>query len=110
MQILQTFILILFFVCCVVLIFLIMIQSGKGGSLGILGGGGSSSAFGSSTMDVVTKATWWGAIAFFTLAIMAAIVFADTGTSLPVSPDDTSIEEESIPADSEGNSTATGEP
>ncbi len=82
MQILQTLVLILFFLVCAILIFLVMIQSGKGGSVGIFGGGGSSSPLGASTMDVVTKATWWIAGIFFTLAILAAIAFADSGPAI----------------------------
>ncbi|MEQ9366436.1 MAG: preprotein translocase subunit SecG [Leptospirales bacterium] len=82
MQLLQTLVLILFFLICAVLIFLVMIQSGKGGSVGIFGGGGSGSPFGSSTMDVVTKATWYITAAFFILAIFAAIVFADSGPAI----------------------------
>ena len=83
MQVLQLVILGIFFIVCAVLIFLILIQSGRGGGLGVLGGGGSQSAFGSSTMDVVTKATWWGALGFFVLAVLAAIAFSDTGPELP---------------------------
>ncbi|MCR9142045.1 MAG: preprotein translocase subunit SecG [bacterium] len=82
MQLLQTFVLIIFFLVCAVLIFLVMIQSGKGGSVGIFGGGGSASPFGSSTMDVVTKATWYITATFFVLAIFAAIVFADSGPAI----------------------------
>ncbi len=61
------------------MIFLILIQSGKGGSVGIFGGTGSNTAFGASTMDVVTKLTWWLAAAFFTFSILAAVAFADGG-------------------------------
>ena len=83
MEILQSVVVILFFLVCAVLIFLVLIQSGKGGSMGIMGGGGSQSAFGSSTVDVVEKATGYAGIAFFVLAIVAAIAFAD---SPPVAP------------------------
>ena len=86
MQVLQIVILAIFFIVCGVLIFLILIQSGRGGGLGVIGGGGSQSAFGSSTMDVVTKATWWGALGFFVLAVLAAIAFSDTGPKLPDTP------------------------
>jgi preprotein translocase subunit SecG len=82
MQLLQTLVLILFFLCCGILIFLVMIQSGKGGSVGIFGGGGSGTPFGASTMDVVTKATWWATGLFFLLAILAAISFADSGPTI----------------------------
>lgn len=82
MQLLQTLVLILFFLVCAVLIFLVMIQSGKGGSVGIFGGGGSASPFGASTMDVITKATWWITAGFFILAILAAIAFANSGPAI----------------------------
>ena len=85
MEILQSVVVILFFLVCAVLIFLVLIQSGKGGSMGIMGGGGSQSAFGPSTVDVVEKATGYAGIAFFVLAIVAAIAFAD---SPPVAPTD----------------------
>ena len=83
MQILQLGLVILFFLCCIVLVFLILIQSGKGGSLGIFGGAGSSTPFGTSTVDVVTKATWYAAVGFFTFALLAAWAFADTGPKVP---------------------------
>ncbi len=86
MQILQTLILVLFFIACAILIFLVMIQSGKGGSVGIFGGGGSTTPFGASTMDVVTKATWWMAGIFFVLALAAAVAFADSGPQIDVNP------------------------
>ncbi len=86
MQFLQIALVILFFLCCGILVFLILIQSGKGGSLGILGGAGSSTPFGSSTVDVVTKATWYGAAGFFTLALLAAWAFADSGPKVPLEP------------------------
>ena len=82
MQILQTLLVVLFFLCCAVLVFLILIQSGKGGSMGIMGGGGSTSTFGSSTVDVVEKATWWGIATFLILAILSAVAFADGGIKL----------------------------
>ena len=86
MEILQIVIISIFFVCCALLILFIMLQSGKGGGMGIFGGGGSNTAFGSSTVDVITKATWYGAAGFFVLAILAAISFADSGPKIPVVP------------------------
>ena len=79
MAILQTFSLFFSVIVCLFMIFLILIQSGKGGSVGIFGGTGSNTAFGASTMDVVTKLTWWLAAAFFTFSILAAVAFADGG-------------------------------
>lgn len=84
MEILQSIVVILFFLVSAVLIFLVLIQSGKGGSLGVMGGGSSSTAFGSSTVDVVEKATYIAAVAFFVLAIVAAIAFADSGPEIPL--------------------------
>jgi len=94
MQILQMALVILFFVSCGALVFLILIQSGKGGSLGVMGGGGSASPFGSSTVDVVEKATWYGIAAFLVLAVLSAVTFADQG--IKITPTDTETE---IPAD-----------
>lgn len=50
-------ILVLFVFVSLFLILLVMIQTGKGGMGGVLGGGASQSVFGSSTADVLTKAT-----------------------------------------------------
>ena len=80
MFILQVIIITAFFITCGVLIFLVMIQSGKGGGLNVFGGGGSNTTFGTSTMDVVTKATWYAGAAFFGLSILAAVAFADKRT------------------------------
>lgn len=84
--ILQNAILIVFFLTSAVLILLILIQSGKGGSVGIFGGGGSSSAFGSSTVDVVQKATMYAGVIFFALAVLAAVAFADKGPDIKEEP------------------------
>jgi len=99
MHIFQTVVLVLFLISSALLIFMILIQSGKGGSLGIMGGGSSSSAFGSSTVDVVEKISWWGALAFFVLAILAAIAFADSGPKIPENVEKDSIEKQlQVPA------------
>ncbi len=108
MQILQLSLVILFFLCCVVLVFLILIQSGKGGSLGILGGAGSSTPFGSSTVDVVTKATWYGAAGFFILALLAAWAFADTGPKIPLGDKKAPVSSGTVPGQSEGAGKAEG--
>ncbi len=79
MPILQTFSLIFCFIICVTLIFLILIQSSKGGGLGMFGGGSANTAFGASTMDIVTKLTWWLVLGFFLFAIIAAISFSEGG-------------------------------
>ncbi len=79
MDALRNLILVVFLLLALILILLILIQSGKGGSVGILGGGSSSSPFGTSTVDIVTKMTWWLAGSFFSLAILAAVFFAEGG-------------------------------
>jgi len=56
MGILITLISIIFLMLCVLLVILILLQSDKSAGMGILGGS-SQSAFGSSTADVITKAT-----------------------------------------------------
>ncbi len=45
-----------FLILCILLVILILLQSDKSAGMGILGGS-SQSAFGSSTADVITKAT-----------------------------------------------------
>ncbi len=56
MGILTTVISVMFVILCVLLVILILLQSDKSAGMGILGGS-SQSAFGSSTADVITKAT-----------------------------------------------------
>ncbi len=56
MGIIITLISIIFLILCVLLVVLILLQSDKSAGMGILGGS-SQSAFGSSTADVITKAT-----------------------------------------------------
>lgn len=108
MEILQTVLVVVFFISCVVLMFFILIQSGKGGSLGIMGGGGSSSPFGSSTVDIVEKATWYGIAAFLTLAIISAVAFADSGPKINLPKSEPQAE---APANSATPSPATpGQP
>ena len=110
MEILQSVIVILFFVTCAVLIFLVLIQSGKGGSMGIMGGGGSQSAFGSSTVDVVEKATWYAGVAFFVLAILAAIAFADGGPDILPGNENPASQEQSTPVSTPNGNTTTPAP
>ena len=56
MGILITVISVFFLILCILLVILILLQSDKSAGMGILGGS-SQSAFGSSTADVITKAT-----------------------------------------------------
>lgn len=56
MGIIITIVSVIFLLLCVLLVILILLQSDKSAGMGILGGS-SQSAFGSSTADVITKAT-----------------------------------------------------
>ena len=56
MGVVITILSVLFILLCVLLVILILLQSDKSAGMGILGGS-SQSAFGSSTADVITKAT-----------------------------------------------------
>src|SRR5512137_2568201 len=56
MGIVITIISVLFLLLCVLLVIVILLQSDKSAGMGILGGS-SQSAFGSSTADVISKAT-----------------------------------------------------
>ncbi|MBW0434187.1 preprotein translocase subunit SecG [Leptospira yasudae] len=67
-------ILTLFVFVSLFLVLLVMIQTGKGG--GLLGGGSSQSVFGSSTADVLTKATRVTAILFIILSLLLSFLFA----------------------------------
>ena len=78
MEIFQVFAIVSSIIVCLLLIFLVLIQSGKGGGMGLFGGAGSNTAFGASAMDVVSKATWWLAAAFFGFSILAAVAFSET--------------------------------
>ncbi|GIX40702.1 MAG: hypothetical protein KatS3mg129_0435 [Leptospiraceae bacterium] len=101
MQFLQIFLVTVFIITCIVLMFFILIQSGKGGSLGIMGGGTSNSAFGSSTVDVVEKITWWGIVFFFVLALISAIVFAVPRKKIPNLNTDNPAQTQTIPENNE---------
>jgi preprotein translocase subunit SecG len=56
MGILISILTVLFLILCVLLVIIILLQSDKSAGMGILGGS-SQSAFGSSTADVISKAT-----------------------------------------------------
>ena len=75
MDFLITIILIFFIFVCFFLIFLVLVQTSKGGSLfGI--GDSTQSVFGTSTVDVLTKATRIFAILFMCLSLMLSYLFA----------------------------------
>ena len=77
MSLLQIVSIIIFLIVCVFLVILILLQSGKGGSLGMIGGGASQNTFSSSSIDIITRITWYFLVAFFVTAILAAILFAE---------------------------------
>ncbi|MBM9577243.1 preprotein translocase subunit SecG [Leptospira sp. 201903070] len=91
-------ILTLFVVVSLFLVLLVMIQTGKGG--GLLGGGSSQSVFGSSTADVLTKATRVTAILFIILSLFLSFLFAkkedklmpETAPTLTAPPEETKSE------------------
>lgn len=94
----------IFLLTSVFLIFLVLIQSGKGGGgLGAFGGGASQTAFGSSSADVLTKATRYSAIIFIILALTLSFLFAKKqDTILPetsIVPDPSSLPAVTIPAE-----------
>lgn len=84
--------------CFSLLVLLVMIQTGKGG--GLLGGGSSQSVFGSSTADVLTKATRVTAILFIVLSLLLSFLFAkkedklmpETTPALTAPPEETKSE------------------
>ncbi|EPG68241.1 preprotein translocase subunit SecG [Leptospira wolffii] len=80
-------ILVLFVFVSLFLILLVMIQTGKGGMGGVLGGGASQSVFGSSTADVLTKATRVAGLLFLALSLILSFLFAKTSgyNTTPVS-------------------------
>lgn len=92
------------------MVLLILLQSGKGGSLGIMGGGGNTQ-YGASTMDIVTKLTYYAGAAFFTLAVLAAIAFAKAAptSAAPVEEPD-GLEQQGLPLDSDAGGPASPAP
>ncbi|WP_061251060.1 preprotein translocase subunit SecG [Leptospira noguchii] len=87
-------ILTLFVFVSLFLVLLVMIQTGKGG------GGSSQSVFGSSTADVLTKATRVTAILFIVLSLLLSFLFAkkedklmpETTPALTAPPEETKSE------------------
>ncbi len=93
MDFIRLLVVIIFLFVCFVLIFFILIQSGKGGSLGILGGSASNTPFGTSTVDIVEKITWWGIVLFFLLSIISAILFAVPKKKIIIEEEKTNFEQ-----------------
>jgi preprotein translocase subunit SecG len=69
-------VLVFFVIACFLLILLVLVQAGKGGGLGGMMGGASQTAFGSSSADVLTKATRVIAISFIVLSLLLSFLFA----------------------------------
>lgn len=77
MGVLTGTVLTLFVLACFFLIILVIFFQTKGGGSGnILGGGASQTAFGSSSGDVLTKATRYTAISFIVLSLALSFLFA----------------------------------
>jgi protein translocase SecG subunit len=72
---------VMFVIICVLLILVILLQSDKSAGMGILGGAGQST-FGSSTADVITKATTAMVIFFMVGSLGLAILESKRGSSL----------------------------
>jgi preprotein translocase subunit SecG len=90
----------------VVLIILMQRTSQNGGMGAALGGGAAESAFGSETNNVLTKATIYGTILFFVIALVLYLIYqaraadlAETSvdaSSLIISSDSESIGAEAV--------------
>jgi preprotein translocase subunit SecG len=92
MNFLSGAILVLFIFSSIFLILLVMVQSGKGGSLG-LSGGASQTAFGSSSADIMTKATRFIAVFFVVSAFLLSFLFAKRESIIsPATPEQPVIE------------------
>lgn len=72
---------VMFVIICVLLILVILLQSDKSAGMGILGGAGQST-FGSSTADVITKATTAMVVFFMVGSLGLAILESKRGSSL----------------------------
>lgn len=90
-------VLVFFVIACSLLILLVLVQAGKGGGLGGMMGGASQTAFGSSSADVLTKATRVIAISFIVLSLLLSFLFAKKEEVIePIAP-----QSEIIPASDE---------
>jgi len=72
---------VVFVIICVLLIVVILLQSDKSAGMGILGGAGQST-FGSSTADIITKATTAMVVFFMVGSLGLAILESKRGSSL----------------------------
>jgi preprotein translocase subunit SecG len=102
-------VLVFFVIACFFLILLVLVQAGKGGGLGGMMGGASQTAFGSSSADVLTKATRVIAISFIVLSLLLSFLFAKKEEVIIEAPtpsaEITPAKEEPKPADNASNPT-----
>jgi preprotein translocase subunit SecG len=104
-------VLVFFVIACFLLILLVLVQAGKGGGLGGMMGGASQTAFGSSSADVLTKATRVIAISFIVLSLLLSFLFAKKEevileTQIP-SSEIVPSKDDTKPADNAANPTST---
>ena len=81
----------LFLFLCVLLCCIVLIQEGKGGGLGASFGGGESSdsLFGTSTPEIIKKATGWMAVIFIASCVLLSFWTASKGRQqLPISTEE----------------------
>lgn len=112
MGILISVLTVLFAILCVLLIIIILLQSNKSAGMGILGGS-SQSAFGSTTANVITKATSV-MVALFMIGSLGLAVLESTKSSLEKNvlsnvEDTTELEAEKQTGDKSGVSSSADE-
>ncbi|MDG1701754.1 MAG: preprotein translocase subunit SecG [Opitutae bacterium] len=89
----------------VFVVFLVLMQKSQSGGMGsAFGGGMAESAFGSDTSNVLTKATIYTSIAFFTIALILYLMYQSSASDQEIGLDVeaiTTIIEEAVVEDSE---------
>jgi preprotein translocase subunit SecG len=91
----------------VFVVFLVLMQKSQSGGMGsAFGGGMAESAFGSDTSNVLTKATIYTSIAFFTIALILYLMYQNNASDQEIGIDVESITpiiEEATVEDAEGS-------
>ncbi|MFL2848091.1 MAG: preprotein translocase subunit SecG [Coraliomargaritaceae bacterium] len=91
----------------VFVVFLVLMQKSQSGGMGsAFGGGMAESAFGSDTSNVLTKATIYTSIAFFTIALILYLMYQNNASDQEIGIDVesiTPITEEATVEDAEGS-------
>ena len=91
----------------VFVVFLVLMQKSQSGGMGsAFGGGMAESAFGSDTSNVLTKATIYTSIAFFTIALILYLMYQNNASDQEIGIDVESITpimEEAIVEGAEGS-------